>query len=204
MNLERIILSVRFWPSDVLQKMVCHHAYCCNLKFCGFVLYKSTWYGFSDCSDCSLFLITQVLVEYRNKDLNHVEWAKALKELYLPGLRDYVKSFYPLGPLWSFCSKAIVSAAPKSPAPAAPATPPPPPAPFFSDLNLPLQNQRLGCLSFFPSKSFYYSVNFFVTILFSFLVPRKVTDDMKAKNRADRSGVVPVCVWDDIFFSIAD
>ena len=131
-----------------------------------------------------MFLITQVLVEYRNKDLNHVEWAKALKELYLPGLRDYVKSFYPLGPLWSFCSKAIVSAAPKSPAPAAPATPPPPPAPFFSDLNLPLQNQRLGCLS----------VNFFVTILFSFLVPRKVTDDMKAKNRADRSGVVPVCV----------
>ncbi|KAL9691825.1 hypothetical protein QQ045_012252 [Rhodiola kirilowii] len=27
--------------------------------------------------------------------------AKALKELYLPGLRDYVKAFYPLGPVWS-------------------------------------------------------------------------------------------------------
>ncbi|KAJ7978370.1 Adenylyl cyclase-associated protein [Quillaja saponaria] len=47
------------------------------------------------------FYCNKVLVEYRNKDPNHVEWAKALKELYLTGLKDYVKSFYPLGPLLS-------------------------------------------------------------------------------------------------------
>ncbi|MED6179675.1 F-actin-capping protein subunit alpha [Stylosanthes scabra] len=45
------------------------------------------------------FYSNKVLVEYRNIDPNHVEWAKSLKELYLPGLRDYVKGFYPLGPV---------------------------------------------------------------------------------------------------------
>lgn len=72
----------------------------------------------------------QVLVEYRNKDPNHVEWVKALKELYLPGLRDYVKSFYPLGPVWSQTGKIIAPS--KTNAPAAPAAPPPPPASLFS------------------------------------------------------------------------
>ena len=72
----------------------------------------------------------QVLVEYRNKDPNHVEWAKALKELYLPGLRDYVKSFYPLGPVWSPTGKTI--AASKAPSSVAPSAPPPPPASLFS------------------------------------------------------------------------
>jgi len=45
-------------------------------------------------------MISQVLVEYENKDPDHVEWAKALKELYVPNLRDYVKRYYPLGPVW--------------------------------------------------------------------------------------------------------
>lgn len=52
----------------------------------------------------------QVLVEYKNKESNHVEWAKALKELYSPGLRDYVKRFYPLGPEWGQPGSANVSA----------------------------------------------------------------------------------------------
>ena len=74
----------------------------------------------------------QVLVEYRNKDQNHVEWAKALKELYLPGLRDYVKSHYPLGPVWNASGKKASSAPSKAPPPGAPAPPPPPPASLFS------------------------------------------------------------------------
>lgn len=40
-------------------------------------------------------------MEYKNKDADHVEWVKVLKELYVPGLRDYVKAHYPLGPVWS-------------------------------------------------------------------------------------------------------
>lgn len=74
----------------------------------------------------------QVLVEYKNKDTNHVEWAKALKELYLPGLRDYVKGFYPLGPVWSATGKMVASAPLKPAAKGAPAPPPPPPASLFS------------------------------------------------------------------------
>lgn len=74
---------------------------------------------------------SQVLVEYKSKDPNHVEWAKAIKELYLPGLRDYVKSHYPLGPVWSATGKPA-AAPPKAPTPGAPAPPPPPPASLFS------------------------------------------------------------------------
>lgn len=73
---------------------------------------------------------TQVLVEYRNKDPNHVEWVKALKELYVPGLRDYVKSFHPLGPVWSQTGKVIAPS--KANPSSAPSAPPPPPASLFS------------------------------------------------------------------------
>jgi len=52
-------------------------------------------------------MISQVLVEYKNKDPDHVEWAKALKELYVPNLRDYVKRYYPLGPVWQPPGSAI-------------------------------------------------------------------------------------------------
>lgn len=55
-----------------------------------------------------------------------------MKELYLPGLRDYVKSHYPLGPVWSATGKSTVFAPTKVSAPLAPAPPPPPPASLFS------------------------------------------------------------------------
>lgn len=71
-------------------------------------------------------------MEYKTKDPNHVEWAKALKELYLPGLRDYVKSNYSLGPVWSPTGKAVTAASKKASTPSAPAPPPPPPASLFS------------------------------------------------------------------------
>ncbi|CAO2841008.1 unnamed protein product [Amaranthus hypochondriacus] len=73
--------------------------------------------------------VSEVLIEYKNKDPNHGEWAKALKELYLPGLRDYVKSYYPLGPVWGTSGNATLSAAPKA---AGSAAPPPPPASLFT------------------------------------------------------------------------
>lgn len=64
-----------------------------------------------------------MLVEYKNKDPDHMEWAKALKELYVPNLRDYVKRFYPLGPVW----QPPVCASNK-----APSAPCPPSASVFS------------------------------------------------------------------------
>lgn len=129
------------------------------------------------------FYNNKVLVEYKNKDPNHVEWAKAMKELYLPGLRDYVKSYYPLGPVWGTTGKQVVSAAPKVSGPAPPAAPPPPPASLFSADSKPSSSQPTeGMAAVFKELN--------SASLTSGL--KKVTSDMKTKNRSDRSGVVPV------------
>ncbi|KAL8223803.1 hypothetical protein R6Q57_019278 [Mikania cordata] len=116
------------------------------------------------------FYNNKVLVEYRNKDSNHVEWARALKELYVPGLRNYVKSHYPLGPVWSATGSAV-AAPPKAPAP-----PPPPPASLFS-----LEPSQ-------PSSS---RPKEGMAAVFQEISSKPVTaDDMKTKNRADRAGFV--------------
>ncbi|PWA93856.1 adenylyl cyclase-associated protein 1 [Artemisia annua] len=128
------------------------------------------------------FYNNKVLVEYRNKDANHVEWARALKELYVPGLRNFVKSHYPLGPVWSTTGSAV-SAPPKAaPKPGAPAPPPPPPASLFtSESSQPSSSRpKEGMAAVFQeigSKPVTAGL-------------RKVTDDMKTKNRADRAGFV--------------
>lgn len=85
----------------------------------------------------------QVLMAYRNKDAQHVEWCKALKAVFLPGLKDYVKQHQTTGPAWKpngipvsqFKGEAPASTAPAAasrgpppPPPKAPAPPPPPPA----------------------------------------------------------------------------
>ncbi|MFS7933338.1 putative adenylate cyclase-associated CAP [Helianthus anomalus] len=84
-----------------------------------------------ECWQSAEFYSNKVLVEYKNKDSNHVEWAKALKELYVPGLRDYVKSHYPLGPVWS-ATGVTVTVPSKSSKPGAPAAPNPPPSSLAS------------------------------------------------------------------------
>lgn len=129
------------------------------------------------------FYNNKVLVEYRNKDPNHVEWAKALKELYVPGLRDYVKSHYPLGPVWSATGKTTVSAPAKAPMSKGPAPPPPPPASLFSSESPQSSSSRpkVGMAAVFQE------IN---TGKPTTAGLRKVTDDMKTKNRADRTGIV--------------
>ncbi|XP_019165421.1 PREDICTED: cyclase-associated protein 1-like [Ipomoea nil] len=117
------------------------------------------------------FYCNKILVDYKNNDPNHFEWAKSLKELYVPGLRDYVKSHYPLGPVWNATGKRFVSA-------------PAPPAPAASSL--------------FTSGSHQSSSTPGMTAVFAEINSgkpvtsglRKVTDDMKSKNRADRTSIV--------------
>ncbi|KAJ0981909.1 hypothetical protein J5N97_010164 [Dioscorea zingiberensis] len=133
------------------------------------------------------FYNNKVLVEFRNKDPNHVEWAKALKELYLPGLRDYVKGFYPLGPVWSPVGVAVSaptysSALPKPPSTQAPVPPPPPSASLFS-FETTSSRPKEGMSAVFQEISSGKSVTAGL---------KKVTDDMKTKNRTDRTGVVGV------------
>ncbi|XP_030450226.1 cyclase-associated protein 1 [Syzygium oleosum] len=129
------------------------------------------------------FYNNKVLVTYRNKDPDHVEWAKALKELYLPGLREYVKAFYPLGPVWSPTGKVATSAVSKAPAKSAPAPPPPPPASLFSSDSPQASSSRpkQGMAAVFQE------INSGKPVTSGL---RKVTDDMKTKNRNDRTGVV--------------
>ncbi|KAL1308978.1 cyclase-associated protein 1 [Arachis ipaensis] len=125
------------------------------------------------------FYSNKVLVEYRNKDPNHVEWAKSLKELYLPGLRDYVKGFYPLGPVWSATGKSIAP----TKAAAAPPPPPPPASLFSSESSQPSSSKpKDGMSAVFQQLS---TGNVTAGL-------RKVTDDMKTKNRADRTGAVAI------------
>ncbi|GMH02758.1 hypothetical protein Nepgr_004597 [Nepenthes gracilis] len=128
------------------------------------------------------FYNNKVLVEYRNKDSNHVEWAKALKELYIPGLRDYVKGFYPLGPVWGTTGKAAVSALLKAPGPAGPAPPPAPSASLISIDSRQTSSSRPkeGMSAVFQEIS---SSNVTAGL-------RKITDDMKTKHQKDRHGVV--------------
>ncbi|XP_051205009.1 cyclase-associated protein 1 isoform X2 [Lolium perenne] len=117
------------------------------------------------------FYSNKVLVEYKNKDPDHVEWAKALKELYVPNLRDYVKKFYPLGPVWQ---------PPGSVANKAPSAPCPPSASLCSSSATSSQPTS-GMSAVFAEISSGKPVTQGL---------RKVTNDMKSKNRTDRTGVV--------------
>ncbi|KAF7142619.1 hypothetical protein RHSIM_Rhsim05G0074500 [Rhododendron simsii] len=129
------------------------------------------------------FYNNKILVEYKNKDPSHVEWAKALKELYVPGLRDYVKRHYPLGPVWSVTGKITVPTPAKAPKSSGPAPPPPPPASLFSSESPQSSSSRpkVGMAAVFQE------IN---TGKPATAGLRKVTDDMKTKNRADRTGIV--------------
>ncbi|VFQ71853.1 unnamed protein product [Cuscuta campestris] len=128
------------------------------------------------------FYNNKILVEYRNKDPNHVEWAKALKELYLPGLREYVKTHYPLGPVWNATGRTYVSPPAKVPG-ITPAPPAPPSASLFNtESPKPSSSHpKKGMAAVFEEISSGKQVTSGL---------RKVTDDMKTKNRADRTGIV--------------
>ncbi|CAD6245300.1 unnamed protein product [Miscanthus lutarioriparius] len=117
------------------------------------------------------FYSNKVLVEYKNKDPDHVEWAKALKELYVPNLRDYVKRYYPLGPVW----QPPGSATNKAPSvPSAPST-------SLSISSASSSQPKSGMSAVFAEISSGKPVTQGL---------RKVTDDMKSKNRTDKTGVV--------------
>ncbi|XP_010254869.1 PREDICTED: cyclase-associated protein 1-like [Nelumbo nucifera] len=132
------------------------------------------------------FYNNKVLVEYKSKDPNHVEWAKALKELYMPGLRDYVKSFYPLGSVWNPTGKTAttpVSAPSKASPINAPAPPPPPP----TSLLTPESSGTSSSRSKEGLAAVFREINSGKPVTADL---RKVTDDMKTKNRANRTSIV--------------
>ncbi|XP_074587371.1 cyclase-associated protein 1-like [Curcuma longa] len=128
------------------------------------------------------FYSNKILVEYKNKEPEHINWAKSLKELYLPGLHDYVKNFYPLGPAWGTAVSTLPSSSSslKAPTPNTPSAPPPPTGSLISSGTV-QSRPREGMSAVFAEISSGKSVTSGL---------RKVTDDMKSKNRVDRTGVV--------------
>ncbi|GAA0159320.1 actin or actin-binding cytoskeletal protein [Lithospermum erythrorhizon] len=167
-----------------------------SLGALGWIMYTGKGCGMSmptahveDIWQMAEFYTNKVLVEFRNKDPTHVEWAKALKELYVPGLRDYVKCHYPLGPVWSTTGTASVSAPPQAPRSGGPAPPPPPASLFTSESVQPSSSRPKDGMS-----AVFQELNSGKSVTSGL---RKVTDDMKTKNRADRTGVVPVLEKED-------
>uniref|UniRef100_A0A0C9RUY9 Adenylyl cyclase-associated protein n=1 Tax=Wollemia nobilis TaxID=56998 RepID=A0A0C9RUY9_9CONI len=132
------------------------------------------------------FYNNKVLVEYKNKDGNHVEWAKAMKELYVPSLRDYVRKFYPTGPVWN-PSGVDVGSFSQNPAPSkttkagGPPPPPPRPAPFVPTEVVENPKENMNAV--------FQQINAGESVTAGL---RKVTNEMKTKNRPDRSGFVTV------------
>lgn len=80
-------------------------------------------------SDAGQFYTNRVLKEFKDKDVKHVNWVKALLKLF-KALHDYVLKYHTTGLVWNKQGKdAQASDAPAPAAPAAGGPPPPPPPP---------------------------------------------------------------------------
>jgi adenylyl cyclase-associated protein len=135
------------------------------------------------------FFNNKVLVEYKSKDSNRVEWAKALKEFFVPGLRDYVRKNYPVGSTWNPTGVDITEfkennssfvPAPPNTLPQDTSLPPPPPP-----RSLPVSADGTGVPKASTSAVF-QEINKGESVTAGL---KKVTADMKTKNRLDRQGV---------------
>eukprot|EP00239_Pterosperma_sp_CCMP1384_P006666 CAMPEP_0197847824 /NCGR_PEP_ID=MMETSP1438-20131217/7207_1 /TAXON_ID=1461541 /ORGANISM="Pterosperma sp., Strain CCMP1384" /LENGTH=265 /DNA_ID=CAMNT_0043459861 /DNA_START=79 /DNA_END=872 /DNA_ORIENTATION=+ len=74
---------------------------------------------------CGEFYANKILREFKDKDKNHVDWVKALKELYM-GLKAYVKQHHATGPSWNMKGVDAASYSPSAAGGAKPSGPPPP------------------------------------------------------------------------------
>lgn len=142
------------------------------------------------------FYTNKILMEHKAKSPEHVEWVKALKELVLTDVKAYVKEHHTTGPAWNPKGTDLKAWKPDVGAGnGAPPPPPPPPppgsiAPGPAGVPPPPPPPPRGSLGPSPADG--------MNAVFSELNKgeaitqglRKVTDDMKSKNRADRSGVV--------------
>lgn len=160
------------------------------------------------------FFANKVLVEFKSKDPAQAEWVRALKELYTgrgaSSLKEYCRAFHPAGPSWNAQGSDLSSfdaatagggvgssAAPHPPAAAGSKAPNPPPAPprgppppppgggpppykFASGAAAPAKGADMSKVFAELNKGEAVTSGL-----------RRVTADMKTKNRGDRTGAVP-------------
>ncbi|KAL4424859.1 hypothetical protein ABPG77_011109 [Micractinium sp. CCAP 211/92] len=161
-----------------------------------------------DAASAADFYANKVLMEWRAKDFNHVSWVQALKEL-LAALKAFCARYFPAGPAWNAAGisasdfqpgaapaapAAAKPAAAPAPPPKAPGGPPPPPPPPPPGALLAERKPATAAASSGssgggnPMAALFADINKGTSVTSGL---RKVTDDMKTKNRGERSGAVP-------------
>lgn len=89
-------------------------------------------------NDAGQFYTNRVLKEWKEKDVTHVNWAKAWIQT-LTDLQAYIKQYHTTGLVWAGKAKASLNGGSIPPPPPSSGLPPPPPMPAFdpSSVNAP-------------------------------------------------------------------
>jgi adenylyl cyclase-associated protein len=126
------------------------------------------------------FFANKLLMEYRSKDMRHVEWVNALKAL-MKDLTAYVKDHHATGPAWNAAGSdaKTFKASSSSSSGAAPSAPPPPAA---GSLTQEKKKPASG-----GTAALFSELNKGAGVTSGL---KKVTGDMKAKNRTEQTGLV--------------
>lgn len=160
-----------------------------------------------DAASAADFYANKVLMEWRAKDPHHATWVTSLKAL-LTALKEYCGQYFPAGPTWNSGGMPLqgytpgstggAGTAPSKPKAgrAPPPPPPPPPPPGLLDQMAASKGVSAGEGGKSSDGSGGAMAALFAEINKGTAVTsglKKVTDDMKAKNRAaeERTGTVP-------------
>jgi adenylyl cyclase-associated protein len=130
-------------------------------------------------NDAGQFYTNRVLKEWKEKDITHVNWAKAWIQT-LTELQQYIKQYHTTGIVWAGKSKPAVSNGSVPPPPPLAGLPPPPPMPAFNPADAAANDDR---------NALFAQINQGADITKSL---KKVTSDMQThKNPGLRSGPAP-------------
>lgn len=147
-------------------------------------------------NDAGQFYTNRVLKDWKDKDATHVEWARKWIQT-LTELQAYIKQYHTTGLVWSG-KTAVPSATGGAPPPPPPGMPPPPPVlPPLGDLSLGADDHRNELFAQINqgadiTKSLFFFLINFISIIFSIQGLKKVTADMQThKNTNLRAGPAP-------------
>lgn len=130
-------------------------------------------------NDAGQFYTNRVLKDWKEKDVTHVNWAKAWIQT-LNELQAYIKQYHTTGIVWSGKTKAVSNGGGAPPPPPMGNLPPPPPMPAFDPAAVSNDDDR---------NALFAQINQGADITKSL---KKVTADMQThKNPTLRSGPAP-------------
>eukprot|EP00798_Chlamydomonas_sp_ICE-L_P025915 gene25915-11591_t len=146
----------------------------------------------ADCWGSAEFYSTKIMMEFKGKEEAQVQWAKTFKELMAVKLGAYVSRHFPQGLKWKAggvsLQEAIARAASGGPRGPPPPPPPGPPPPVLSVNDLQKQGKSKAASSGGSDMSALMNDLKKGEAITAGL--KKVTADMKTKNRTDNTSVV--------------